>query len=95
MPATTRDALPTSPPSTVVPPALARTRPRSTSQGIPSPALMERARGGSGVSARDLVHAAVARRQGLREILTVDVGFGSIPGIVVIDPLEWVGGPDA
>ncbi len=58
--------------------------------------LGERARGGSGAtSARDLVHAAVARRQGLREILTVDVGFGSIPGIVVIDPLEWVGGPDA
>jgi uncharacterized protein len=41
------------------------------------------------VSARDLVHAAVARRQGLREILTVDAGFGDIPGVVVVDPLEW------
>ena len=53
--------------------------------------LGERARAGSGAtSARDLVHAAVARRQGLREILTVDAGFARIPGIVVIDPLEWV-----
>jgi predicted nucleic acid-binding protein len=51
--------------------------------------LGERAHGGSGVSARDLVHAAVARRQGLREILTVDAGFASIPGVVVVDPLEW------
>jgi predicted nucleic acid-binding protein len=52
--------------------------------------LGERTSGGSGASARDLVHAAVARRQGLREILTVDAGFASIPGVVVVDPLEWV-----
>jgi uncharacterized protein len=51
--------------------------------------LGEQVRGSSGVSARDLVHAAIARRQGLREILTVDTGFASIPGVVVIDPLEW------
>ena len=51
--------------------------------------LGERTRG-SGASARDLVHAAVARRQGLREILTVDAGFACIPGVVVVDPLEWV-----
>ncbi|MBN1629573.1 MAG: type II toxin-antitoxin system VapC family toxin [Thermoleophilia bacterium] len=44
-------------------------------------------------SARALVHAAVARRQGLREILTVDAGFVSIPGVVVVDPLEWVAVP--
>ncbi len=44
-------------------------------------------------SARDLVHAAVARLQGLREILTVDAGFASIPGVVVVDPLEWGAGP--
>ena len=51
--------------------------------------LGERIPGGRGASARDLVHAAVARRQGLREILTVDAGFRSIPGVVVVDPLEW------
>jgi uncharacterized protein len=50
--------------------------------------LGERA-GASGTSARDLVHAAVARRQGIREILTVDTGFASIPGVLVVDPLEW------
>lgn len=48
---------------------------------------------GSGASARDLVHAAVARRQGLREIITVDAGFASIPGVLVVDPLQWVPGP--
>jgi uncharacterized protein len=53
--------------------------------------LGERLPKGSGVSARDLVHAAVARRQGLREILTVDAGLASIPGVVVVNPLEWVG----
>jgi predicted nucleic acid-binding protein len=53
--------------------------------------LGERIPGGSAVSARDLVHAAVARRQGLREILTVDAGFASIPGVLVVDPREWVG----
>lgn len=47
------------------------------------------------VSARDLVHAAVARRQGLREILTVDTGFSSIPGVVAVDPLEWAAGSAA
>jgi predicted nucleic acid-binding protein len=46
---------------------------------------------GPAVSARDLVHAAVARRQGTREILTVDAGFRSIPGVVVIDPVGWKG----
>ena len=51
--------------------------------------LGERTAGGSGASARDLVHAAVARRQGVREILTVDAGFASIPGVVVVDPLDW------
>ena len=50
--------------------------------------LGERVSRESGVSARDLVHAAVARRQGLREILTLDAGFGFIPGVVVVDPLQ-------
>ncbi len=53
--------------------------------------LGERIPSGSGASARDLLHAAVARRQGVREILTVDAGFASIPGVLVVDPLEWVG----
>ena len=53
--------------------------------------LGERASVDPGVSARDLIHAAVARRHGLREILTVDTGFASIPGVVVVDPLEWAG----
>jgi predicted nucleic acid-binding protein len=57
--------------------------------------LGERTPKGSRASARDLVHAAVARRQGLREILTVDAGFGSIPGVVVVDPLQWQPGPGA
>jgi hypothetical protein len=51
--------------------------------------LGERAGAGPVVSARDLVHAAVARRQGLREILTVDAGFASIPGVLIVDPLLW------
>jgi uncharacterized protein len=51
--------------------------------------LGERIPGGSGVSARDLIHAAVARRHGLREILTVDAGFSSIPGVLAVGPLEW------
>ena len=53
--------------------------------------LGERIAGKSAASARDLVHAAVARRQGVREILTVDAGFAAIPGVAVVDPLEWVG----
>lgn len=45
----------------------------------------------AGVSARDLVHAAVARRQGIREILTLDRGFALVPGVVVVDPLTLTG----
>jgi uncharacterized protein len=44
---------------------------------------------GSAVPARDLVHAAVARRNGVREILTTDRHMNVIPGVVVIDPLTW------
>ena len=54
--------------------------------------LGERKGVGSRASARDLVHAAVARRQGIREILTFDAGFAFIPGVSVIDPLEWATG---
>jgi predicted nucleic acid-binding protein len=51
--------------------------------------LCEQLGKGSGASARDLVHAAVARRQGIREILTVDAGFAFVPGMLVVDPLRW------
>lgn len=44
---------------------------------------------GLAVSSRDLVHAAVARRRGIREILTVDSRFALIPGVVVVDPRDW------
>lgn len=40
----------------------------------------------SGVSARDLLHAAVARRHGLSQIVTTDRGFDAIPGLVRVDP---------
>jgi len=53
--------------------------------------LGERLGAGPVVSARDLVHAAVARRQGVREMLTADAGFAKIPGVLVVDPLEWSG----
>lgn len=54
--------------------------------------LGERLRSKGGASARDLVHAAVARRQGIREIVTLDDDFAAIPGVVVVDPLNWVPG---
>lgn len=57
--------------------------------------LGERTPKDAGTSARDLVHAAVARRQGLREIVTVDAGFAHIPGVLVVDPLRWQPGPGA
>ncbi len=41
------------------------------------------------VSARDLLHAAVARRHGLGQVLTTDKGFAGIPGIAPVDPLRW------
>lgn len=55
--------------------------------------LGERMRQTARASARDLIHAAVARRQGLREIVTVDADFASIPGVVVVDPLAWAHTP--
>ncbi len=40
----------------------------------------------SGVSARDLLHAAVARRHGLSQVVTTDRGFDSVPGIAQVNP---------
>ncbi len=45
----------------------------------------------TGVSARDLVHAAAARRHGLSTIVTYDRGFASIPGIRSATPAEVLG----
>lgn len=42
----------------------------------------------SGVSARDLLHAAVARRHGLSQILSTDSGFDAVLGIERVDPRE-------
>ena len=42
----------------------------------------------SGVSARDLLHGAVARRHGLSQIVTTDRGFDRIPGLVRVDPRD-------
>jgi predicted nucleic acid-binding protein len=42
----------------------------------------------SGVSARDLVHGAIARRHGLSQIVTTDAGFDHILGLVRVDPRE-------
>lgn len=41
-----------------------------------------------GLSARDLVHGAIARRHGLSQIVTTDAGFDHIPGIVRLDPRD-------
>ena len=47
-----------------------------------------------GISARDLVHAAVMRRLEVEHIITADADFDRIPGITRLDPLlvgEWGG----
>ena len=46
-----------------------------------------------GISARDLVHAAVMQRVGAERIISVDTDFDRLPGITRLDPLrveEWV-----
>ena len=45
-----------------------------------------------GISARDLVHAAVMQRMGADRIISVDTDFDRLPGIARQDPLrvdEW------
>ena len=45
-----------------------------------------------GISARDLVHAAVMQRMGADRIISVDTDFDRLPGITRLDPLrmdEW------
>lgn len=50
--------------------------------------LGERVPANSGVSARDLVHGAVARRHGVSQIVSTDRGFDRIPGVVLLDPRD-------
>lgn len=40
----------------------------------------------SGVSARDLLHAAVARRHGLSQVVTTERGFDAVTGLQRVDP---------
>ncbi len=46
----------------------------------------------SGVSSRDLVHAAVMRRVGSERVISADTDFDDVPGLIRLDPLgveEW------
>lgn len=46
------------------------------------------------LSARDLIHVAIMRRVGSRQIVTADRAFDAIEGIERLDPLrveEWAG----
>ena len=46
----------------------------------------------SGVSSRDLVHAAVMRRVGSVRVISADTDFDGLPGLTRLDPLaveEW------
>ena len=47
-----------------------------------------------GISARDLLHAAVMRRLGVERIISADRDFDSLPGLTRLDPStvdEWEG----
>lgn len=47
-----------------------------------------------GISARDLLHAAVMRRLGVNSIISADRDFDRLPGIIRLDPAdvdEWEG----
>ena len=48
--------------------------------------------GGFGISARDLLHAAVMRRLGADRVISVDVDFDYLPDVTRLDPAdlaEW------
>jgi len=48
--------------------------------------------GYSDLSARDLLHAAVMNRLGVRQIISTDSDFDSLPGVERLDPMkvdEW------
>ena len=48
----------------------------------------------SGVSSRDLVHAAVMRRVGSERVISADTDFDDVRGLIRLDPLgveEWGG----
>ena len=40
------------------------------------------------LSSRDLLHAAVMQRLGLRQIISADAGFDTLPGIERLDPAD-------
>ena len=42
----------------------------------------------NGVSARDLVHAAVMRRLGANRIVSVDADFDRLPDVTRLDPAD-------
>lgn len=47
-----------------------------------------------GLSARDLLHAAVMRRTGVARIVSADRGFEHLPGLQRLDPADvtiWIG----
>ncbi len=46
-----------------------------------------------GVTARDLIHVAVMKTNGLSEIVSVDNHFDLIDGITRIDPVDYVYSP--
>lgn len=42
-----------------------------------------------GITARDLIHAAVMHNRGITEIISTDAHFDRIEGITRLDPLRW------
>jgi len=42
------------------------------------------------LTARDSIHAATMYNQGLTHILSADAHFDGLPGIIRIDPLNWL-----
>lgn len=51
--------------------------------------LADRHHGISGLSARDLLHAAVVSRVGATKIVSADKGFGVLPGIELLSPGDF------
>ena len=50
------------------------------------------ARAHRGLNSRDLLHLAMMHRLGVTRIVTADIDFGRVPGIIRVDPAddgEW------
>ena len=43
-----------------------------------------------GLSTRDLLHLAVMRRLGVVSVVTADSDFGKVPGVIRLDPVDFV-----